>query len=157
MIKNQSLNSFDYCLSCRIQITKTIRKQGELFYSCEIFSRFLLLIHWQKIDNIQSGASQSTFRGCYNSDIFTKNVDKQTFLKHVKNICGEEMISEQGRVSTDNFGIKLQAEWCSENMRLWDWTTVQDMSDANNNLLNYTSKGVRVRNTLKKVCQNKSQ
>ena len=78
MIKNQSLNSFDYCLSCRIQITKTIRKQGELSYSCEIlvFQGFycLLLYCLQKIDNIQSGASQSTFRGCYNSDIFTKNV-----------------------------------------------------------------------------------
>ena len=51
MIKNQSLNSFDYCLSCRIQITKTIRKQGELSYSCEIlvFQGFYCLFTDKKL------------------------------------------------------------------------------------------------------------
>ena len=119
-------------MDCRIMFLREMKENGTI------------RVQW-----IPSGSNPS--------DIFTKNVDKQTFMKHVKNICGEETILEQGRVSTDNFGIKLQAEWCSENMRLWDWTTVQDMSDANNNLLNCTSKGVSVKNTLKKVCQNKSQ
>ena len=51
MIKNQSLNSFDYCLSCRIQITKTIRKQGELSYSCEIFWFFKVFIAYSLTKN----------------------------------------------------------------------------------------------------------
>ena len=37
------------------------------------------------------------------SDIYTKNVEKETFIKHARNICGEEIISELGRVIADNF------------------------------------------------------
>ena len=85
LINGWSIGGGTKHMDCRIMFLRELKENGTI------------RVQW-----IPSGSNPS--------DIFTKNVDKQTFLKHVKNICGEEMISEQGRVSTDNFGIKLQAE-----------------------------------------------
>ena len=64
-------------LDCRIMFLRELKENGTI------------RVQW-----IPSGNNPS--------DIFTKNVDKETFLRHVKK-NGEEIISEEGRVIADNF------------------------------------------------------